>query len=50
MGPKPFSKAWRQALIRNNSKARVVKYGKYPSNDDGIPFDPLKRQVRRLAG
>ena len=43
MGPKAFSKAWREELIRTHSKARVIVYGKYP-------FDAMDRQVKRLLG
>lgn len=52
MGPKPFSKAWRQALINDYSKARVVCYGKYPTPRYGVnpvSFDPVARQVARLT-
>lgn len=52
MEQKPFSKAWRQDLIANHSKARVVCYGKYPSPRYGNtpkPFNPLARQIARLT-
>lgn len=52
MGPKPFSKAWRQELIRQHTKARVVAFGTFPPERYGVervPFNPVERQVRRLA-
>ena len=52
MGPKPFSKAWRQELIRRHTKARVVMTGKFPAERNGVelvPFNPVERQVSRLA-
>lgn len=52
MEQKPFSKAWRQDLIANHSKARVVCYGYYPHPRQGVtpkPFNPMARQIARLT-
>lgn len=55
MVPVPFSKEWRQMLIRQHSKARVVAIGfrrtHFSRNHvTGVPgFNPLERQVRRLT-
>jgi len=52
MGPKPFSKAWRQELIRRHTKAIAVVFGKFPAERNGVelvPFNPVERQAWRLA-
>jgi len=52
MGPKAFSKAWREELIRANSKARVVVQGKFAEDKHGNPIhlNAMDRQVKRLLG
>lgn len=52
MGPKPFSKAWRQELIRNHTTAHAVAMGKFPAERKGVKpvaFNPVERQAKRLA-
>ena len=52
MGPKAFSKAWREELIRTHSKAWVVVQGKFAEDKHGHPIhlNAMDRQVKRLLG
>lgn len=52
MGHKAYSKAWREELIRANSKARVVVHGVFAEDKHGnqIHLNAMDRQVKRLLG
>lgn len=51
MGPKHFSKAWREQLIRQHSKARLIVNcrGECGHEDEHETDAAIERQVRRLT-